>query len=212
MRRYVVEFIGTFFLILTIFMLVLGGNDETAILAPIGIGAMLVGVIYAGGHISKAHYNPAVTLAFFLSGTFPKHRIMGYIIAQLLAAFLAPVVARLMLAEIIIIESEALVTIPALIAEFLGTFALVFVILNVAIAKGTAGNNFYGMAIGLTVIGGIYAFGDISGAAFNPAVALSICTNGLKMMSDIWIYLVADILGAVVATYTFLFVTGKEIG
>ena len=210
MRRYVVEFIGTFFLILTIFMLVLGGNDETVILAPIGIGAMLIGVIYAGGHISKAHYNPAVTLACFLSGTFPKNRVMGYIIAQLLAALLAPIVARLMLEKIVLTEPEALVTIPSLIAEFLGTFALIFVILNVAIAKGTEGNNFYGMAIGLTVIGGIYTFGDISGAAFNPAVALSICLNGLKFISDIWIYLVANILGAVVATYTFLFVTGKE--
>lgn len=210
MRRYVIEFIGTFFLILTIFMLVLGGSEATSILTPIGIGAMLIGVIYAGGHISKAHYNPAVTLAFFLSGTFPKNRIMGYIIAQLLAAILAPIVAGLMLEETIIPEPEALVTIPSLIAEFLGTFALVFVILNVAIAKGTAGNNFYGMAIGLTVIGGIYAFGDISGAAFNPAVALSLCANGLKLISDIWIYLVANVLGAVVATYTFLFVTGKE--
>lgn len=210
MRRYVVEFIGTFFLILTIFMLVLGGNEETTILNPIGIGAMLIGVIYAGGHISKAHYNPAVTLAFFLSGTFPKNRIIGYLTAQLLAALLAPMVAGLMLEQVVLPEPEALITVPALIAEFLGTFALVFVILNVAIAKGTEGNNFYGMAIGLTVIGGIYAFGDVSGAAFNPAVALSICLNGLKMMSDIWIYLVANILGAIVATYTFLFVTGKE--
>jgi aquaporin Z len=92
---------------------------------------------------------------------------------------------------------------PALLAEFLFTFALVFVVLNVATAKGTVGNSFYGLAIGLTVMAGAFAVGDISGGAFNPAVALGITIMGLSAWSNIWIYLVANFLGAVVAVVAF---------
>ncbi len=92
---------------------------------------------------------------------------------------------------------------PALIAEFLFTFALVYVVLNVATAKGTSGNSFYGLAIGMTVMTGAFAVGSISGDAFNPAVAIGISVMGLSAWPNIWIYLVADLLGGAVAAATF---------
>jgi aquaporin Z len=92
---------------------------------------------------------------------------------------------------------------PALLAEFLFTFALVFVVLNVAAAKGTSGNSFYGLAIGMTVMTGAFAVGNISGGAFNPAVATGITIMGLSTWGNIWIYLVADFLGGAVAALAF---------
>jgi aquaporin Z len=94
----------------------------------------------------------------------------------------------------------------ALLAEFLFTFALVFVVLNSATAKGTAGNSFYGLAIGMTVMTGAFAVGNISGGAFNPAVAVGISIMGLSSWSNIWIFLVADFVGGAVAALTFKFV------
>jgi aquaporin Z len=95
---------------------------------------------------------------------------------------------------------------PALLAEFLFTFALVYVVLNTATAEGTSGNSFYGLAIGMTVMTGAFAVGDISGGAFNPAVALGICVLGISSWSNIWIYLLADFAAAAVAAVVFLMI------
>jgi aquaporin Z len=88
---------------------------------------------------------------------------------------------------------------PALVAEFLFTFALVYVVLNVATAKSTAGNSFYGLAIGFTVLAGAFSVGNISGGAFNPAVAVGISVLGLSSWANICIYLLADFVGAAAA-------------
>ena len=90
-----------------------------------------------------------------------------------------------------------------MLAEFLFTFALVYVVLNAATAEGTSGNSFYGLAIGMTVMTGAFAVGDISGGAFNPAVALGICILGISDWANIWIYLVANFAGGVVAAVVF---------
>ena len=211
MRKYIVEFIGTFFLILAISVVIIKG--ETGIEALLGIGTVLIAMIYAGGHISDAHYNPAVTLAFYLQGGIKTNLILGYIIAQLLAAFIAPVVAMVIFSESSELVEPTLIihnTTPSLLAEFLGTFSLVFVILNVARGKGTKGNSFYGVAIGCTVIGCAYLFGSVSGGVFNPAVAISIVQLGIVKMADIWIYIVANFAAGAAAAYTFLFVNGTE--
>ena len=92
---------------------------------------------------------------------------------------------------------------PALLAEFLFTFALVYVVLNAATAEGTSGNSFYGLAIGMTVMTGAFAVGDISGGAFNPAVALGICILGISTWANIWIYLLADLAAAVACSRGF---------
>jgi len=93
-----------------------------------------------------------------------------------------------------------------LLAEFLFTFALVYVVLNTATAEGTSGNSFYGLAIGMTVMTGAFAVGDISGGAFNPAVALGITVMGISSWNNIWMYLVADLAGGAVAAVIFLLV------
>jgi aquaporin Z len=205
MDKYIIEFIGTYFLMLAICMSILGGLGT---LAPIAIGMTLIGVIYMGGHISSAHYNPAVTLAFFLCKKIYKSDILGYLFAQISAAFMATLTASFLLKghssviKISILDLSSNI-LPALLAEFLGTFILCLVILNVSIAKGTAGNNFYGVAIGFTVIGIAYAFGGISGGAFNPAVAIGISLAELVRWNDIWIFLVANFAGGAVAALVF---------
>ncbi len=207
MKKYTVEFIGTFFLVLSI---ILAANVESATWAPIAIGTLLMGMIYAGGHISKAHYNPAVTLAFWLRGRLSPNDIPGYLIGQILATLLAWGIGFYLVVygwemEIKMAE-KGLHFGPALLAEILGTFALVWVILHVATAEGTKGNDSYGLAIGATVIGAAYSLGGISGAALNPAVALALCGSGMLMWADFPILLLGEIIGSILATYAFLYV------
>jgi len=200
MKKYVAEFIGTFFLVLTIGLTVIGAG--ASVIAPLAIGAALMVMVYAGGHISGAHYNPAVTLGVFIRGKVMAADVVPYIIAQLAGAALAAVVVKFFRAGVEI-TPMALQIGPAFLAEFLFTFALVYVVLNAATAEGTSGNSFYGLAIGLTVMTGAFAVGSISGGAFNPAVAVGICFLGIANWSDIWIYLVANFAAAVLAAVVF---------
>ena len=200
MNKYIVEFIGTFFLVLTIGCTVIPGAQ--GVIAPLAIGSALMVMIFAGGHISGGHYNPAVTLGVWIRGRCDTKDVLPYWIAQIVAAFIAAVVTKFLVGS----PKGPAMTLavgPAFVAEFLFTFALVFVVVNVATAKGTSGNSFYGLAIGFTVLAGAFAVGSISGGAFNPAVAVGISTMGLVGWSNIWLYLVADLLGGVVAGFAF---------
>ncbi len=209
MPKYIVEFIGTFFLALTIGLAAVAGVAGN--LAPIAIGAGLMAMIFAGGHISGAHYNPAVTLAAWIRGVCPTRDIVPYVVAQLAAALAASLVVRhLRPDQIAAIKLFHPVAAPALLSEFLFTFALVFVILNVATAIGTRGNSFYGLAIGFTVTAGAFAVGPISGAAFNPAVAVHIALLGFISWADIWVYLVANFAGAAGAAWAFKIVNPPD--
>jgi aquaporin Z len=155
-------------------------------------------MIFAGGHISGGHFNPAVTLGVWLRGKCETKDIAPYMIFQIMGAMLAALVVKFLKggAAVVPLQPD---TVPALLAEFLFTFALVYVVLNVATAKGTLGNSFYGLAIGFTVLVGAFSVGNISGGAFNPAVAVGISILGLSSWANIWIYLVAEFAGAVVA-------------
>jgi aquaporin Z len=201
MNKYIAEFIGTFFLVLTVGCTGIGAS--AGVIAPLAIGAALMVMVFAGGHISGAHYNPAVTLGVLIRGKVKPVDVVPYWIAQ----FVAAAVAALLISKIL--RAGAPVTAiapkigPALLAEFLFTFALVYVVLNAATAEGTSGNSFYGLAIGMTVMTGAFAVGDISGGAFNPAVAIGISMLGISSWSNIWIYLVADFAAAVVAALIF---------
>lgn len=206
MNKYIVEFIGTFFLVLTICMAVIGGAGD---FAPIAIGFSLMCMIFAGGHISGAHYNPAVTLGVFLRGKCDKGDVVGYVVAQLLAAVAAVFLAGMMLGDKVA-TMGSISTVPAFLAEFLGTFALVYVILNVATAKGTEGNSFYGLAIGCTVTFCAYALGPISGGAFNPAVAVGACLAGLASWSTIAVIIGGNLAGGVAAALVFKTVNPSE--
>ena len=200
MNKYLMEFIGTFFLVFTIGCTVIGTGAGP--LAPIAIGSALMVMIFAGGHISGGHYNPAVTLGVWLRGRCDTKDVAPYMIAQVAAAALAAVVVKFLKAGVAV-TPMTLDTVPALLAEFLFTFALVFVVINAATAKGTANNSFYGAAIGMTVMTGAFAVGGISGGAFNPAVAVGISTMGLTSWGNIWIYLVAEFAAGAAAAMTF---------
>jgi aquaporin Z len=200
MNKYIVELIGTFFLVLTVGCTVIGNGAGP--LAPIVIGAALMVMIFAGGHISGGHYNPAVTLGVWIRGKCDTKDVAPYIAFQIVGAALAAATVKFLKAGAVVPTANPPV-LAALLAEFLFTFALVFVVLNTATAKGTAGNSFYGLAIGMTVRTGAFAVGNISGGAFNPAVAVGITVMGLSAWSSIWIFLVPNFAGGAVAAYTF---------
>lgn len=209
LKKYLVEFIGTFFLVATIGFTVVSPKDAGN-LAPLAIGSALMVMIFAGGHISGAHYNPAVTLAVYLRGKCPLTDVIPYMVAQVLAAAAAAGIVLFMKNITPHSAPGKDDVVRALVAEFLFTFALCYVVLNVATADGTSGNSAYGLAIGFTVLTGAYAVGPISGGAFNPAVAVGVTIMGLSAVADIWIYLVANFAAAVAAAFVFRFVdTGK---
>src|SRR5450631_2412901 len=201
MRKYITEFIGTFFLVFTVGMVVIGGKGD---FAPLAIGSALMVMIYAGGHISGGHYNPAVTLAVLLRGKISLSDAGPYMIVQILGAGAASFVVMYLLNDKMPGDAAEMVsTTKGLLAEFIGTFALAYVVLNVATAKGTSGNSFYGLAIGFTVLAMAYAMGDISGAAFNPAVAFCAAMLKMRSWSSFWIYLVGCFGGASAAAGVF---------
>jgi aquaporin Z len=201
MRRYVVEFIGTFFLTFTVCAAVLTHSA----LAPIAIGGVLAAMIFAGGHISGGHFNPAVTLAVYLRGRFEVVEVAWYWGAQLLAGLVAALVARFVITErpaaAFSVSGRALAA--AVVVEVLFTFALAYTVLNVATSNAHPNNSFYGLAIGLVVLAGAAAVGGVSGGAFNPAVGLAICVAGLASWSMLWVYLVATLIGGAIAGYAF---------
>jgi aquaporin Z len=199
-NKYIAELIGTFFLVLTIGCTVIGNGAGA--LAPLAIGSALMVMIFAGGHISGGHFNPAVTLGVWLRGKCEAKDVAPYMISQVIGAVLAALAVRFLKSGAAVTPLQP-ATLPALLAEFLFTFALVYVVLNVATAKGTSGNSFYGLAIGFTVMVGAFSVGNISGGAFNPAVAVGISVMGLSSWSNIWIYLVAEFVGAAVAAGAF---------
>jgi aquaporin Z len=206
MKKYVVEFIGTFFLVLTVGLSVRSG----ALLAPVAIGSILMVMIFAGGHISGGHFNPAVTLAAFLRGRCDKRDVVPYWVAQFLAGLVAALLVNYVLHLRVPGNGVQRPTVESFIVEFLFTFALCWVVLNVATAKSTMGNSFYGLAIGFTVMVGAVTVGGISGGAFNPAVGLGVWTMGMESMRQFFVYLVSDLSGAVVAAIAFRALNGPE--
>jgi aquaporin Z len=202
MNKYLTEFIGAFFLVATIGFAVI--EPGAGPMAPLAIGSVLMVMIYAGGHISGGHYNPAVTLGVFLRGKMPAADVIPYWVAQILAAVVAAFVV-LYVKGFPSLTPMTVAVVPALLVEFLFAFALVYVVLNAATSKDTAGNSFYGLAIGFTVLTGAFAVGAVSGGAFNPAVAVGISTMGLVGWANIWIYLVANLLGGAAAAYFLKF-------
>ena len=205
-RKLVVEFVGMFLFVFTVGM---ATNEAGAgALAPLAIGSVLMVLVFASGHVSGGHFNPAVSTAVFLRGRMAANELAAYVLTHLVAAVIAGFVVRYVGGRQV--HAEVASAGKMLIAEFLFTFALVWVVLHVATARGTDGNSFYGLAIGFTVVAGAFAVGGISGGAFNPAVALGAMVTGLFEWSNIWISLLADFLGAAAAAYAFLYVLPAE--
>jgi aquaporin Z len=194
------EFIGTFFLVFTIGMVVLEPGLPAGF-APLAIGSALAVMIFAGGHISGAHYNPAVTVAVVARGKATVNELGVYWAAQVAGAVVAALIVLFMKGKGA--APGTLDLTKAIVAEFLFTFALCYVVLNVATAKGTFGNSFYGFAIGFTVMTGAFAVGGVSGGAFNPAVAIAAAVMGLLSWGTIVAYVIAQFVAAYAAAMVF---------
>jgi aquaporin Z len=198
-RKLTIEFIGTFLLVFTIGMAV----HSAGALAPLAIGAVIMVLVFAGGHISGGHYNPAISLAVFARGKLTGREYGAYAVVQVVGAILAGLLIKALAyapAAAAPVASQG----RMLIVEFLFTFLLCFVVLNVATSKDTENNSFYGLAIGFTVAAGAFAVGPISGGVFNPAVAFGGSVLGMLTWSNLWVYLLAQLIGGAVAAGVFL--------
>ena len=204
MTKYLTEFIGTFFLVLTVNLTVMGQVP----MAPLAIGASLMIMVYMGGHISGGHYNPADSLALALRGKLASGELVPYMVSQLLGAITASLAAWVIMGQTFAPAPAPTATIPAaLLVEVLFTFALCIVVLNSACHPATKGNSFYGLAIGFTIVVAAFAGGGISGGAFNPAVGTGpTIVHGLLgggSFASLWLYLVGPIAGAFLAAAVF---------
>lgn len=207
-RKYLVEFIGAFFLILTIGAT--GTLNGSGVIPPLAIGAILMVMVYAGGPVSGGHYNPAVTLAVLLRGGMPKRDAIPYILAQVLGG----IVGALAVLEF----THRLNPVPPfnfrihdlLLSEFLFTFALAYVVLSVATLKKTANNSYFGLAIGGTVMAGAFAVGGtVCAGAFNPAVEIGLACMKLTPWNNIWLTILANLAGGAVAAGCFCLIHPK---
>jgi len=207
--EYIVEFLGTSALVLTVGCSVLGARP----LAPLAIGGVLAVMVYAGGHISGGHYNPAVSLAVWVRGRLASRDLLLYWAAQLVGALLGAVLAHFL------IDTRGHATTPTgrdaavvLLAEFLFTFLLGYVVLNVATSRDNEHNGFYGVAVGTTVMAGVIAVGPLTGGAFNPAVVAGGSVIGLFSGSGIWLYLLATLLAGAAAGGAFRLLNPEDVG
>ncbi len=213
-KKLLVEMIGTFFLVLTVGMTAYGHKYDELVIAPLAIGCSLMIMVYAGGHYSGGHYNPAVSLAAFIRGRLSSGELIPYWVAQFLGAALAAAVVLYLKGSAPESAAESLVNkdlAKTALVEFLFTFALAYVVLNAATAKATAGNSFYGLAIGFTVVVGAFAVGGVSGGAFNPAVAIGGTIMNIFKSSFVWVHILADLVGGLVAGLTFKFLNPEDV-
>jgi aquaporin Z len=214
MSKYLTEFLGTFFLVLTIGLAVLTGPSTGLSMAPLAIGSALMVMVYMGGHVSGGHYNPAVSLAVLLRGKLDAKEFVPYLVAQAVGGVAAAVLVYSILGRTLAIEpGRDVAQTSALLVEGLYTFALALVVLNVATAKKTEGNSFYGLAIGFTVVVAAFAAGGISGGAFNPAVGLGLTVAhalfGGGSFAHLWLYLVGPFAGGALAALVFKIQEGE---
>ena len=204
MSKYLTEIIGTFFLVLTVGLVVVGN----VALGALAIGASLMIMVYMGGHISGAHYNPAVSLAVLMRGKMETKDFVPYVLCQIVGAVLAALAVKAILGQTFApAPADDASTLAILLVEFLYTFALALVVLNVATDDATSGNSFYGLAIGFTVVVGALAGGAISGGAFNPAVGtgptLVHALAGDGSFAHWWYYLVGPFAGGAAAAVVY---------
>ena len=208
-QKLIAEFIGTFFLTLTICLTaVFGSSSSTHPAFP--IAATLMVMIYGLGHISGAHFNPAVTMGIWIRGACEKSDVLPYISTQVLAGIAGAMMSiQIYTGEYQMpLEADSLLSShdysSVLLAELLFTFALVFVILNVATSEKTAGNNYFGFAIASVVFAGALTVGVVSMASFNPAVSISLVAVGkLKLTEVLWLHMAPQLAGAFIAVQAF---------
>ena len=203
MHKYLTEFIGTLFLVLTIGLTLMSGSE----FAPLAVGLALMVMVYAGGHRSGGHYNPAVSLAAVMAGALPKSQYLPYALSQIAGATVAALLVFIITGETFAPSPGGASTEAALLVEVLYTFALVYVVLNVAVSKRATGNAYHALAIGMTFTVALFAGGEISGGAFNPAVGVGPtiidALMGAGSWSNLWLYLAGPLSGAALAAVLF---------
>lgn len=202
MAKYITEFLGTFFFVLT-FVLVL---SQDATVLPLAGGVALAVMIYMGAHVSGGHYNPAISLAAMMRGALSVADLVPYWIAQILGATVAALAGLVITGSSVApspgAEYGALEMGPWLV-EILFTFALALVALNASSSSGTVGNSFYGLAIGLTFTAAAYAGGAVSGGLFNPALGIGPnLVDGLNVNALI-LHVIAPLIGGALAPLAF---------
>ena len=204
MPRYLTEFIGTLFFVLTIGLVVT--TDQP--LAPLTIGSVLMVIVYMGGPVSGAHYNPAVTLALFLRNKMRRADLLPYWGAQVLGAVAGAYLSRMFTDRTFTIAPAA-TTSPgvAVLVELFYTALLALVVLNVAARDSVKGNSYFGLAIGFTIVVAAVAGGPISGGAFNPGIAtgalLVDTLAGDGGLGNLWIYLIGPLAGGGLGAIVF---------
>jgi aquaporin Z len=197
-KRYIIEAIGTFFLV---FIIALTGS-------PLAIGAILTAMVYMGGHISGGHFNPAVTLAVYVRGSLKQADALRYVLAQIVGGFLAAFI-YLLIQEVSFIPKPPLTsdTLSILLIEILFTYILATVVLQVGTSPKIKGNMYFGIAIGFTLLALVFAGGPISGGVFNPAVAVGPfivdIANFNTNLPDLLLYLIGPLLGGYIAGLTY---------
>ena len=196
-RKALAELLATFLFVFAIITAAANANEFT----PVAVGFALMILVYSTGHISGAHVNPAVSLGVFIRGKMDAVEMLVYWAAQIAGGVLAALVVKL--ADLPAAEPAAIETTPAFFVELMFTFILVWVVLNVATSVETDGNSYFGLAIGATVMTGAFAVGPISGGGFNPAVALGLSVNGNFDWANIWLYILAPLVGAALAGLAF---------
>lgn len=207
MNKYIVEFIGTFFLVLVVGLTVI--EPGAGMFAPLAIGSTLMIMVYAGGPVSGGHFNPAVTLGVWVRGKCERKDVLPYMAMQVFGAAIASLVVGFQKGNPML--TPMTLDVPkSLLNEFIFTFALVYVVLNVATSKKSAGNSYFGLAIGFTVVIGAFAGGGISGGAYNPAVATGITMMGVASLSNLWIYLVGNFTAGAAAAMIYKIVNPDE--
>ena len=203
MPKLLTEFVGTLLFLFSISAAVLSGSP----MAPLAIGAALMVVVYMGGHVSGGHYNPAVSLAVLIRGKMTAGDLLPYWVAQVLGALMGCFLASLATGKsFAVMPGEGVATLGAVLVEVVFTFFLCLVVLNVATAKATAGNSYFGLAIGFTIVVAAFGGGTVSGGAFNPAVATGAAINSVihgQGAGPLWMYWVGPLLGGVLAGGTF---------
>ncbi len=203
LKKYLVELIGAFFLVLTIASTALLGSE--GVIAPLAIASALMVMVYAGGHISGGHYNPAVSIAAAIRGALPWKQFVPYAIAQILGGVIAVLLFAVMAKGSINGPEPSNFNLKGLLlAEFLFTFALCYVVLQTATTKNTQGNSYYGLAIGFTVLVGAFAVGgSLCAGAFNPAVAVAVGMLGIIPTAIVVWTIAANLLGGICAAIAF---------
>ncbi|MCC7467320.1 MAG: aquaporin [Saprospiraceae bacterium] len=211
MKKYLTEFIGTFFLVLTAVLTT--QQPSIAPMAPWAIAGIYLGMVYAGGHISGAHYNPALTLAAWIARKKDRTDVIYFLAAQMIAALLAASIGVFLhecgggTAIVSRIQEQSLCVV---MAEFLGTFALTYALMQVAIANSTEGSLQHGLGAAFILVALSYTFGRLSGGMFNPALAFGACVAGILAWEDFWVYLVGPVMGAAAGATVYQLLNSKD--